>query len=237
MPASRRPRSKPPHPANRLPSGTVMPKGDAVAFAEKLRTQWREEAKGGSAPDPRRTVGMLAERYAREHVRRPGRRPDPIAAAENYLRIIRRLKIRGRKFEDLVLESVTADDLEALREARRAELREAKRLHAEGKTKGRVVLPQERGGEIGIEHLMATLRHMFSWAAKKNLVAATPFKRNGETAVTVRAECIRAASAASSATRSSGCSRRRSRTCATLSWHSWTPAAESANCSRSTGRT
>lgn len=176
---------------NKVAGLATMTKGEAEALAEKLRTQWREEAKRGSAPDPRRTVGMLAERYARDHVRRPGRRPDPIAATENYLRIIRRLKIRGRKFEDLSLESVTADDLETLRQARRDELHEAKRRHAEGKTSGRVVLPLDRSGEIGVEHMMATLRHMFSWGAKRNLVSATPFKRNGEAAVTVRAECVR----------------------------------------------
>lgn len=170
-----------------LPADAVMTKGEALALAEKLRTQWRDEAKRQTAPDPRRTVGMLADRYAREHVRRPGRRPGPIAAAENYLRIIRRLRIRGRKFEDLPLESVTSDDIEALREARRAELRETARLHAEGKTKGRVVLPHERGGEIGIEHMMALLRHMFAWAAKKNLIGGSPFKRNGEVVVDVRA--------------------------------------------------
>ena len=170
------------------PSGYWMSRTEAEQIAERLRTQWREEAKRRSAPDPRRTVGMLADKYAREHVRRPGRRPGPIAASENYLRIIRRLKIRARKFEDLTLDSVTADDLESLREARRAELHETKKLHAEGKTNGRVVLPQVRSGEIGIEHMMALLRHMFAWAAKRNLASATPFKRNGEAAVTVRAE-------------------------------------------------
>jgi hypothetical protein len=75
-----------------------------------------------------------------------------------------------------------------LRDARRAELRETAKRHAEGETKGRVVLPQERGGEIGIEHMMALLRHMFSWAAKRNLASATRFKRNGEAAITVRAD-------------------------------------------------
>jgi integrase len=169
-------------------AGRALSKTEAQELAEKLRTQWREEAKRKSAPDPRRTVGMLADRYAREHVRRPGRRPGPIAASENYLRIIRRLKIGGRKFEDFPLDSVTADDLEAVREARRDGLHETKRMHADGKTNGRVVLPLDRGGEIGIEHMMALLRHMFAWAAKRNLASATPFKRNGEAAVTVRAE-------------------------------------------------
>jgi hypothetical protein len=44
------------------------------------------------------------------------------------------------------------------------------------------VLPLDRSGEIGIEHMMALLRHMFAWAAKRNLASATPFKRNGEAA-------------------------------------------------------
>jgi integrase len=168
--------------------GYWMSRTEAEQIAERMRTQWREEAKRKSAPDPRRTVGMLADRYARDHVRRPGRRPGPIAASENHLRIIRRLEIGGSRFEDFPLDSVTADDIEALREARRAELRETKKRHAEGKTNGRVVLPHARGGEIGIEHMMALLRHMFSWAAKKNLASATPFKRNGEVVVAVRAE-------------------------------------------------
>lgn len=174
-----------------LPPGATMTKGEAEALAEKLRTRWREEAKRGTAPDPRRTVGTLADRYARDHVRRPGRRPGPIAASENYLRIIRRLKIRGRKFEDFPLESVTSEDVEALREARRAELAETARLYAQGKTKGRVVLPQSRGGEIGIEHMMALLRHMFSWGTVRKLTSRTPFKEGGEVAVTVRADSLR----------------------------------------------
>jgi hypothetical protein len=44
------------------------------------------------------------------------------------------LKIGGRKFEDFPLESITPDDLESLRKARRAELMETDRLYREGKT-------------------------------------------------------------------------------------------------------
>jgi integrase len=163
-----------------------MSKSEAEGLADKLRTRVREGGPTTSREAPL-TVGQLADRYLDEHVKRPGRRPGPIGAATNYLRIIRRLKVNGQPFGEYALDAVTPDHVEALRDGRRAELREAKRLHAEGKTKGRVVLPQERGGEIGVEHLMATLRHMFSWAAKKNLVAGSPFKRNGEVVVEVKA--------------------------------------------------
>jgi integrase len=48
-------------------------------------------------------------------------------------------------------------------------------------------------GEVGINRLLARLRHVFSWAIRNGYTDATPFRRHGETVVTLetRAETAR----------------------------------------------
>ena len=106
------------------------------------------------------------------------------------MNVIRRLAIpdaRGRAipFGQWPLDAVTADDVEAVRDARRAELQQA------AETEGRHPRPGARGGEVGVEHLMGRLRNMFSWAVKKGLATASPFLRNGVPVIAVKANVPR----------------------------------------------
>ena len=165
-----------------------MSKTEADALAEKLRTQWREEAKRKSAPDPRRTVGMLADRYTRDHVRRPGRQAPPDRGVGELPADNQTLENGGPEFEDFPLDSVTTDNLEAVRVLGATNCTRPSGCTPTEKRTAASCCPSTGAARIGIEHMMALLRHMFAWAAKRNLASATPFKRNGEAAVTVRAE-------------------------------------------------
>ena len=52
---------------------------------------------------------------------------------------------------------------------------------------------RSKGGEVGINRLLARLRHLFSWAVAEGYVTDTPFKRHGVTVVKLdtRAEAPR----------------------------------------------
>jgi integrase len=185
------------------PTSYSMPKTEAEAWADKLRAQIREGTFGMPEPattstiDTRLTVGDVVDQYIARHVRRPGRREAPIKAVLNYLRLARRSDVPGPnsclvRFESKPIAEVTTPDIEALREARRAQLRQAAEARAlaleEGKQPARTVLPGVRAGEIGIEHLMAELRQFFEWSASQGYVTASPFTRNGRQAVKVKTQ-------------------------------------------------
>ena len=177
--------------AGKLPS-YVMSKSEADAWRDRLRADIRQGRFKTSDDQPatRYTVSQLCDRYVKEWVYKPGRPPRSGQAMEKHVEIIRRLAIpdaRGRQlpFGQWPLDAVTADDLEAIRDARRAELKTA------ATTPGRHARPASRGGEVGIEHLMGRLRNMLSWAVKKSLLTASPFTRNGVSVVTVKANVPR----------------------------------------------
>ena len=177
--------------ANKLPS-YVMSKTEAEAWRDRLRADIRQGRFKTSDDQPatRYTVDQLADRYVKEHVYRPGRPFRSARAIEHHVNIIRRLAIpdaTGQKlpFGQWPLDAVTADDLEAIRDARRAELKKAATMP------GRHARPASRGGEIGVEHLMGRLRNMLSWAVKKGRLVASPFMRSGISIVTVKANVPR----------------------------------------------
>ena len=177
--------------ANKLPS-YVMSKTEAEAWRDRLRADIRQGLfkTSDDQPTTRYTVDQLADRYVKEHVYRPGRPFRSARAIEHHVNIIRRLAIpdaTGQKlpFGQWPLDAVTADDLEAIRDARRAELKKAATMP------GRHARPASRGGEIGVEHLMGRLRNMLSWAVKKGRLVASPFMRSGISIVTVKANVPR----------------------------------------------
>lgn len=43
-----------------------------------------------------------------------------------------------------------------------------------------------KAGEIGIEHMLATLRNLFNWAIAEGYVEQTPFKRNGVNVIRIK---------------------------------------------------
>ena len=65
------------------------------------------------------------------------------------------------------IDTITKADVEAVREARRQYPQR----------------PGVKGGEVGINRLLARLRHLFSWAIAEGYTTETPFKRHGVTVV------------------------------------------------------
>jgi integrase len=187
------------HKVAKKPLTYWMSKSEAEGHADALRGQVRDGTAimQATGADTRLTLADVADRYFEKHVRRPGRRERPIKAVANYLRIIKSLEVpagRGRtaKLGAKPIAEVTTADIDATREARRKQLHDTferrERAIAEGRKTGRIVLPGSRGGEVGIEHMMGTLRNLFEWAVVKGHVDATPFKRNGITAVKLRVQ-------------------------------------------------
>jgi hypothetical protein len=64
------------------------------------------------------------------------------------------------------------------REARRNELG---RVAGKGR-----VRPGCKGGEVGLEHLMAVARQIWNWAIVEGYVEVTPFKRGGVSVIRVK---------------------------------------------------
>jgi integrase len=157
---------------------------------DRLRAEIREGAlvaapKAIAAPATV-TFGAVADEYLKKHVRASGRRPGPTLAAENYVRIIRATPLcadgKTISFEDKPITAITKADVEAVRDARR------ERARSNGAKPGRLVLPGARGGEVGVEHLMATLRGLFRWAVREGHADATPFERNGQVVIQTRTQ-------------------------------------------------
>jgi integrase len=175
---------------------------EADAEADRLRTAIRTDTFRRGAPSAttpagvQLTFGDVAEAYLERRVRVPGRRPGPIRAIENYIRIIRGVYVLagGRlvAFETRPMSAITKPEIEAVREDRRAQLRAVVERYETARLKdgrpGRIALPGVKGGEVGIEHLMATVRHIFDWALGEGYIERTPFKRNGRTVIQVRTQ-------------------------------------------------
>ena len=113
------------------------------------------------------------------------------------MRIIRATEVpaaqgRAIRLEEKPIAAVTKADVEAVRDARRRTLAERAERRALGPAGGgslwRKALPGARGGEVGVEHLMAILRHLFRWAIREGHVDATPFERHGQVVVQVRTQ-------------------------------------------------
>ena len=182
------------------PPGYEMSKTEAEGLRDQLRADIRSgEFNKPVEPPPadiRLTVGDVADEYVKKHVHALGRRPGPVKAALNYLRIIRATPVPAGggttvAFEAKPIAEVTKADVEAVRDARRAVLTEraARRTaKAKGASLWRQALPGVRGGEVGIEHMMAILRHLFRWGIREGYLDATPFERHGQVVVQVRTQ-------------------------------------------------
>src|SRR5207244_2163732 len=75
-------------------------------------------------------------------------------------------------------DGITKADLEAVRDARRTELAAA--------ASDACMRPGCKGGEVGIEHLMAVARQIWNWAILEGYVETTPFKRGGVAVIRVK---------------------------------------------------
>lgn len=181
-----------------VPADYVMSKTEAEGWRDKLRDQIREGTYvpiGGDDPATiaQSTVNDVLDRYLTDHVHRPGRRRGAVIGMESHLRLLRTTTITiGRRrvpFGALPIRDVTTDHVEALRASRRQTMRDALALlekaksDTTGKTTPPRVRPFDKGGESGINRLLSRLRHVFSYAIRKGIVDATPFKRHGTTMV------------------------------------------------------
>ena len=70
-----------------------------------------------------------------------------------------------------------------------------------------------KGGEVGINRLLARLRHVFSWAIEQGYVNETPFKRARQTVIKLATRVETPGSAALWTMRSSGYSPTRGGIC------------------------
>lgn len=170
--------------------GYWMSKSEAEGIRDRLRGQIRE-GRFGVSPDPaptltadaRLTFGDVANRYLERHVRTPARRPAAAKSIENYVKLLRAAEVPGPagssvRLEAKPIDAITKADVEAIREARRALLQ-----HPANDQRVRAGV---KGGEIGIEHMLATLRNLFNWGIAEGYADHTPFKRNGVSVIMVK---------------------------------------------------
>ena len=79
------------------------------------------------------------------------------------------------RLEHKPLTAITKADVESVRDGRRAQAQESASTER--------VRPGCKGGEVGINRLLARLRHVFSFAIAEGYATETPFKRHGVTVV------------------------------------------------------
>lgn len=157
------------------PVGYWMSKSEAEGIRDRLRGEIREVTlHDGSAPsaEARLTFADVVDHYLRRHVRVPTRRARAVQQAVSHLRILLRAVVPGPGGQRVVLADKRID---LITKAGVESIREARRQHPER--------PGVKGGEVGINRLLARLRHVFSWAVSEGYVNDTPFKRHGVTVV------------------------------------------------------
>ena len=106
----------------------------------------------------------VADQYLKRHIWVPSRRTAAAQYIQNYVRILERLEIPVGEDATASLGTrpfvaITKADMEAARETRR---RTFARTTAEDWTR-----PGCKGGEVGIEHLVAVARQIWNWAIRE----------------------------------------------------------------------
>ena len=135
---------------------------------------------GTASPDTGLTFGDVVERYLERHVRLPTRRPAAQQVMEWHIGVLRRAQVPAAggttiRLEHKPLTAISKADVEAVRDGRRAQAKECASTER--------VRPGCKGGEVGINRLLARLRHVFSFAIAEGYVTESPFKRHGVTVV------------------------------------------------------
>jgi integrase len=157
------------------------------ADAKKWRNRLRSEIDAGTFVDPdapqpmpasdsRLTFGDVCDAYVKRHVDTPTRRPGGQEIAKILIGVLRRAEIPSARsttvrLEEKPIDAITKADVEAVRTWRRAEL-------SAGRAR-----PGSKGGEAGINRLLARLRHLFNWAVAEGYLTTTPFKLGTVTVV------------------------------------------------------
>jgi integrase len=157
--------------------------------------------------DSRLTFGDIADKYVAGHVRSSLRRENAQHHMKWNIALLRRTEIPAAHGATVRLEAkpigeITKADVEAVRAARRAALADSRAKLTEAdalltsaasaptrtearalRRKARAVRaslhcrPGAKAGEVGINRLLARLRHIFSWAIAEGYITDTPFKR------------------------------------------------------------
>ena len=163
--------------------GYRMSKTEAQTIADRLRSEIRagsltDTGAASSATDL--TFGDVVERYLERHVRVPTRRPAAQQVMEWHLGVLRNAEVPAAggatiRLEHKPLTAITKADVEAIRDNRRAQ--------AKGCASTERVRPGCKGGEVGINRLLARLRHVFSFAIAEGYAVESPFRRHGVTVV------------------------------------------------------
>jgi hypothetical protein len=167
----------------------VMSKSEAQGLADTLRSDIRH---GRRLPAPSKGLAVAATApltftdvaavYIKRHVWVPSRRKRAAESIEGYVRILERLPVPVADGTAAMgirpFATLTKADLEAAREARRAEF-------AAVKPDDRM-RPGCKGGEVGVQHLMAVARQLWNWAIQEGYVETTPFKRGGVSVIRVK---------------------------------------------------
>ena len=157
------------------PVGYWMSKSEAEGIRDRLRGQIREGSLSDSSapsPDSMLTFGDVVDQYLERHVRVPTRQARAVQQAVSHLRILLRAEVPGPGGQHVAL---AAKRLDLITKADVESIREARRRYPER--------PGVKGGEVGVNRLLARLRHLFSWAIGEGYTTDTPFKRNGVTVV------------------------------------------------------
>ena len=145
------------------------------------------------------TFGDLCDMYLRDYARLPTRRPRAIKQFEYYIAIARNAAVPGPNGSTLRLEQKSADavtraDLKTICDSRltmaRSVREQRERALADGqKPRGRVL---EKAGHVGVNRLLARVRHLFNWAIDEGHVDRTPFRREGVNVVKMNRAAERA---------------------------------------------
>lgn len=181
-------------------------KGDA----EALRNRLRVEIDSGTfrdlntklepaTSDTRLTFGDVATRYLRDYVHVPTRRQRAAHAIELHVEMLKRAEIpaghgRTLPLADKPIADITQDDVEAVRRGQREAMQRAIATRAQwdadaATRKPNATLPgpkprlMAKGGETGINRLLARLRALLNWAIGQGIIDQNPFKRHGITVV------------------------------------------------------
>jgi integrase len=181
-------------------------KGDAEALRDRIRGEIRSgtftdpHAQPAPVPaDARLTFADVADRYRDRYVRVPTRRKMAGHAIELHLEALKRAEIpaaRGHsvRLADKPIAEITKADIEAIRDGRRQAMRRAVEARvqwdaeAAARTTGETMArpkPREmaKGGETGINRLLARLRALLNWAIAEGYIDSNPFKRHGVTVI------------------------------------------------------
>ena len=185
-------------------------KGNALALADRLRSEIRSgiDPSDGAARRSQSTgltFGDICDLYRAEHVHVPTRRPRAAKEIEYLLGYWRRAEVPGpngasTRIEDKSVDSITTADVEHVRNARRAAARKARRAwdaYNAAVDLGQMVEPPAlprptmKLGEVATNRLLGRLRHLFGWAIRKGHTEHTPFKRHGQTVISLESKVER----------------------------------------------